>query len=168
MTLAPVPGGPAGYPFPEKKARHHLGVTEDEMRALRNRHLIETLHFARGKQQAVWLNQDAVAVLEAMTAPPETGDKQTPSTPRTAEPDPVKKAPAEIILLVVNCTLKHRYLLLACAPGEDPDRPQKTVRVRVNATGNFVRRMEIPVRLVEGYDDLYDLTRRCPRQKGKW
>lgn len=165
--LNPTPGGPEGYPYTEKTARYHLGVSKDEMRALRHLHLREREHFVRGKQASVWLNTDAVAALEALAGCPVAGDgkKRAPAL------IPVEFAPVpdvEVTLLVVNARLKNRFLLLACPADDDPDRPKKTVRVRVQKTVNFERRMEIPARLVAGYNDLYDLNCNCPRKPGKW
>lgn len=184
MDLKPTPGGPEGFPFSEKKVRAALGVSRDEVRALRTSRLTEGVHFARGKQMSVWLNQSGVDALmppaaQSSAQPPETrsgpnaddsGAKkpapgETPKDPNTQTPKPE----AEVVTLrVVHCSLKNPHLLLACADKEDPDRPEKTVRVRVRSTANFTRRMEIPATLVAGYSDLYDLACRCPRQKGKW
>ena len=174
---------PEHFPIAEKKARARLGVSRDELRAIRNAHLVEGTHYVRGQQHSVWLSEAGLAALSAAvldqsqkTAPARSLDDLATSRAKllsllrargyvapTAEPDP-----AEIRLLVVRADLRNARLLLACAIDDDPDRPKKTVRVRVRSAENFVRRMEIPVRLVAGYDDLYDLARNCPRQKGKW
>lgn len=188
--LTPQKDAPPGFPFSEKKARGHLGVTRDEMRALRNRLLTEGTHYIRGKQQAVWLNDAGVAALTAAQCPDAPTAGEHAGDPNALESTPVKSALINILrqrveqlqkngaptaptdattkLLVVNCQLKNPRMLIACALDDDPFRPVRTVRVRVNSTANFTRRMEIPVQLVAGYTDLFELTRKCPRQKGKW
>jgi len=47
--------------------------------------------------------------------------------------------------------------------GADPERPQ---RVRVRSNVNFTRRLIIPCAWVQS--NLWDCTRRAPRQRGKW
>jgi hypothetical protein len=129
----------------------------------------------------VWLNQPGLDVLLATVAP--TTPQKRADAPFPHELAPVKvtllnllatrvaqlqKMPAPIMLRVVNYTLKHPHMILACALEDDPHRPTQQFRVRVNRTVHFERGMEIPVQLVAGYTDLYDLTRKCPRKKGKW
>lgn len=63
---------PDGFAISEKKARAQLGVTRDDIRALRNKHLTEGTHYARGKQQSVWLNEAGLTQLLASAAPHET------------------------------------------------------------------------------------------------
>lgn len=184
--LTPQKDAPPGFPFSEKKARGHFGVTRDEMRALRQRHLTEGTHYARGKQQAVWLSDAGVAVLTRAQCPDAPPPPERADAPAAHECAPVKSALLSVLaarveqlqktaapiavvrLRVVNCQLKNPHMLLACALEDDVFRPRQTFRVRVNATANFIRAMEIPVQLVAGYTDLYELTRKCPRQKGKW
>lgn len=184
MELTPQKDAPSGYPFSEKKARAQFGVSRDEFRALRNQHLTEGTHYTRGKQQSVWLNQAAVDVLLRAVSP------DAPTTPERAaalaplECAPVKNAlvnllatrvehlqktpPAEVRLRVVNGNLQFKHMLIACALEDDHHRPKHPLRVRVRNNANFIRGMEIPARLVTGYTDLYELTRKCPRTKGKW
>lgn len=173
----------AQYPFSEKKARAQIGVTRDEMRALRNTHLTEGTHYARGKQQSVWLNQAGLDVLLATLSPSETltRNRAVGGNPHVLHPvkatllsllrtrvAQLQKTPAEIRLRVVNGNLQFKHMLIACALEDDFHRPQRPLRVRVNTNANFIRGMEIPVQLVAGYTDLFELTRKCPRAKGKW
>jgi hypothetical protein len=184
MKSTPQKDFPDGFPISEKKARAQIGVTRDEMRALRNTHLIEGTHYARGKQQSVWLNQAGLAVLLATLGPSETLTRNRAVGGNPHVLHPVKAAllnllrtraeqlqktpPPERRLRVVNGNLQFKHMLIACALEEDCHRPQHPLRVRVNSNLNFMRGMEIPVRLVPGYTDLYELTRKCPRAKGKW
>lgn len=183
MELTSLKTDLAAYPISEKKARGQIGLTRDEIRALRNRHLSEGLHYARGKQQSVWLNQAGLDVLLANLAPRETvtRNRAVGGNPHVLHPvkaqllnllatrvAQLQKTPAPVTLRVVNCALKHPHLIVACALDDDPHRPKRPVRVRVNRTDNFIRGMEIPAQPVAGYTDLYELTRKCPRQKGKW
>lgn len=168
------------FPLSEKKARAQLGITRDEIRALRNAHLTEGTHYIRGKQQSVWLNQAGLDALLSTRSLP-TGERAGEGTAREIQPvkeqllnvldarvEQLEKTRAEIRLRVVNGNLQFKHMLIACAFEDDFHRPAQPVRVRVNNNANFVRGMEIPVRRVDGYTDLYELTRKCPRQKGKW
>jgi hypothetical protein len=174
---------PDGYPISEKKARGQIGVTRDEMRALRNKHLTEGTHYARGKQQSVWLNAAGLDCLLKAIAPTSSLQEKRAATPNARECDPVKaqllsllteriatlqKTPESRQLRVVSANLQFKHMLIACALDDDHFRPAQPLRVRVNNNANFVRGMEIPVQLVAGYTDLFELTRKCPRQKGKW
>jgi hypothetical protein len=174
---------PDGYPISEKKARAQIGVTRDEMRALRNTHLTEKTHYARGKQQSVWLNAAGLdALLKAIALRAAEQEKRA-ETPNALVCDPVKaqllsllteriavlqKTPATCQVRVVSANLQFKHMLIACALDDDHFRPARPLRVRVNNNANFVRGMQIPVQLVAGYTDLFELTRKCPRQKGKW
>lgn len=181
MELNPPSAAPSGFPISEKKARAGIGLSRDEIRALRSQHLTEGTHFTRGKQQSVWLTQAGLDLLTTLAGanvkktcgPVTTDDLATSRTKllnlfrtRAFLAPPVPSS--NVHLRVVNCTLKNLHLLLACPLDDDPDRPKTTVRVRVRSTLNFVRHMEIPARLVDGYTDLYDLARSCPRKKGAW
>lgn len=183
--LTPQKDSPPGFPFSEKKARAVIGRSRDDIRALRNDRLTEGTHYIRGKQQAVWLNQAGVDALLAAVSPTSAllPECATPGNPRechpvkeqlvsvlTARVDQLQKnAPVgETKLRVVNGNLQFRHMLIACALGDDHHRPARPLRVRVRDNTNFIRGMEIPVQLVAGYTDLYELTRKCPRSKGKW
>jgi len=170
----------SGFPLSEKKARAQLGLSRDEIRTRRNAHLTEGAHFIRGKQQSVWLNEAGLAALVSTLSPHPLIEKKRADATAPHDLAPVKAALLNLLqqrvdqlsqpitLRVVNCTLKNPHMILACPAGDDPRRPRQTLRVRVNSTAHFVRGMEIPVRAVSGYTDLFELTRKCPRQKGKW
>lgn len=182
MKRQPQKDHPDQFAISEKKARAALGLTRDDIRALRNAHLTEGTHYARGKQHSVWLNDAGLTALHTAAAPQATLLPERAAAPMARELHPVKaqlldllrarvdqlQKTAPLQLRVVNCTLKHPHMILACALLDDHHRPKVSLRVRVNTTKNFLRGMVIPVQAVAGYTDLYELTRKCPRQPGKW
>lgn len=168
VTLIASPDALPEFPFEERIVRHKLGLTEDELRALRKTHLKEDLHFTRHKKR-LFLSPEGVDKLFAAAGQPIP--KKIAAAKEGLNPgDPAAKktAPEIVTLMVVRTDLKNRHMILACDLDDDPDRPKAPLRVRVNSTANFVRRMQIPAVLVDGYSDLYDLARAVPRKKGKW
>jgi hypothetical protein len=164
-NLTPSPGAPEGWPYEENRVRHRMGLTKDEMRALRQEKLTPFTDFTVYKKR-VWLSAAASSRLLGMA-----GAKVKKTRGRTTAEDgsPVKKPPPEIVTLrVVRCDLRNPHLLLACPADQDPDRPKTTLRVRVRSAENFARRMELPAVLVDGHTDLFDLAHGLPRKKGKW
>lgn len=160
--------GPPKFPFEEKDVRGKLGLTEDELRALRKTHLAGSVHFVKFKKR-IWLSAEGVDKLFMAAGQPIPEKTAAALQGLNAGDGEPKKTAAEVVtLLVVRTDLANRHLLLACAKEDDPDRPKKPLRVRVRVTVNFLRRMEIPAVLVDGYDDLYDMARPLPRKKGKW
>lgn len=154
------PSAPAGFPFPEKIARQKAGLSEDDMRALRNAKLKLDVDF-RYHKKAIFLSQPALEKI-APTLTPRFPEK-TPPAANGERPGPI--AGEVVKLLIVRTDLSNRHMLSACAVGEDPDRPQKTLRVRVRSQEGFRKRTTIEARLVSGYSDMYDLVSRYPRKK---
>jgi hypothetical protein len=172
--LPPTPGAPPGFPHEENGVRHVMGLTKDQMRALRHGELTAAIDFKIFKKRIYLSAAGAQRLLNSTGLPPA---KKTPESCLSTTTDdgapvknvPAKKTPAEIVQLrVVRCDLRNPHLLLACAAAEDPDRPKTTVRVRVRSVANFIRRMELPALLVDGHTDLYDLAHALPRKRGKW
>jgi hypothetical protein len=158
MELTASGDAPAGFPFEEKRARIALGLNKDDARALRKRALGEADFVIHKKRLYL-----SAAALEKMRAGlSATGAASCPGSI-------VSEPPAEIeSLRVVKADLKNRRLILACSAEDDLLQPKRPLRVRVRSQVNFRPGMEIPARRVAGYADLYDLTRPCPRKKGKW
>jgi hypothetical protein len=164
----PTSGAPVDFPFAEKNVRQKIGLPKDDLRALRRAHLTAadfTIH-----KKALYLTRGAVEKLFTAAAqlPAKSRCARSEDDPGAVKTAPAKKTAEVETLLVVRTDLKNPHLLLACPKGDDPDRPEKPLRVRVRSTVNFIRRMEIPAILVDGYTDLYDLARSAPRKKGKW
>jgi hypothetical protein len=182
MKPAPQKDHPNHFPISEKKARAALGLTRDDIRALRKEHLTEGTHYARGKQQSVWLNDAGLTALHAAAAPRTTLLPERAAGPVARELHPVKaqlldllrarvvelQKTAPLQLRVVTANLQFKHMLIACALTDDHHRPKTPLRIRVNNNANFLRGMLVPVQIVAGYTDLYELTRKCPRQPGKW
>ena len=184
FKLIPTTGAPDGFPFIENHVRARLGLQKDEIRELRQQHLTEGTDWIL-KKKRVWLSAAAVATLirvkglgaktaspnaqtpnaddgEALKAESSEADSQKKSAPKS-ETEPVKPLTLKV---VQRCTNKR---MIQCCPMDDNAiMPKKMVRVRVRNNENFVRHMEVPVTLVAGYTDLYDLARACPKKKGKW
>ena len=169
-NLTPTPDAPEGWPYEESQVRHRLGLGRDEMRALRRAHLAPFTDFTLYKKR-VYLSAAAVTRLLGMA---DAKLKKSCGSAMAGDGGGVKSelakkaAPAVVPLRVVRADLRNRHLILCCPAGEDPDRPQTTVRVRVRSAENFTRRMELPAVLAEGHRDLYDLARPLPRKRGKW
>jgi hypothetical protein len=165
VTLTASPDAPDGFPFEEKKARHALGLTEDEMRALRKTHLAGGSHFVKYKKR-LFLSAGGADKLFAAAGQP--FPKKTAADQEgldAVDPAPAKCATAPVTLRVVRNDLRHHHMILACPQDDDPDRPKKTLRVRVRDPKSFIRRTEIPVIPVEGYNDLFDLDHSRPRAR---
>lgn len=168
VVITISPDAPSRFPFEEKTARHKLGLTEDEMRALRKTRLTGSIHFVKHKKR-LFLSAEGVDILFAAAGQPAPQKVTTGQEGINPGDQKAKKEPPSIVTLrVVRTDLANKHILLACPHDDDPDRPKRSVRVRVRSTANFTRRMEIPAFLVDGYEDLYDLARSAPRKKGKW
>jgi len=147
------PEAPEGFPFAEKMARQKAGLSEEDFRALRGKHLRKDVDFVY-HYKAIYLTAGALKKIAPQLTPVESN----------AAPGGIAAA-GSVKLLVVRNDLKNPRLLLACAEGEDPDRPKKTVRVRVRSTEGFRIRSAIEGRLVLGYSALFDLVSRYPRKQ---
>ena len=183
LNLIPTTGAPVGFPFMENHVRARLGIGKDEIRSLRQQHLVENTDWLL-KKKRIWLaalgveKLCAAKGLEPKFASPNAQTANAvdagaiPAAPPTG-PIPKKNAalkakPAEPIKLIVVQRCVNPHMIQACDPKDDPIMPKKMVRVRVRSNENFTRHMEIPAVLVAGYTDLYDLARACPKKKGKW
>lgn len=158
--IEPTPGAPKDFPFAEKIAALKIGLSEQDMRELRNARLKLDVDF-RYHKKAVFLS---LAALKKIA--PELG-VQLPNQMQGAaiaeQPDPIPDAVVK--LMIVRADLPNKRMLTACAPEENPDRPKKTLRVRVRSQEGFRIRTAIEARLVPGYSDLYDLVSKYPRKK---
>ena len=183
LNLIPTAGAPVGFPFIENHVRARLGLQKDEIRELRQMHLEEGTDWLL-KKKRIWLAPTGVEKL--LTTKGLGGEKRRPNAPTAnADDDGALKAelsaaanskknteskakPAEPLKLKVVQVCRNPHMIQACALTDNPVQPKKMVRVRVRDNQNFTRHMEIPVTLVNGYTDLYDLARPCPKKKGKW
>ncbi len=149
--------------FEERAVRYALGLNKNESRAMRKA-LLQEGDFLIHKKR-LYLTGEAVEKLRLATGGPPAKNAPGLDCAQAA----MEKKPAEVLTLrVVRSDLKNRRMILACLGSDDPERPLAPLRVRVHDQKNFVRGMEIPAQLVDGYQDLYDLARACPRKRGKW
>lgn len=148
--------------MPESKLSHVLGPSRNELRRLRGIHLVEGVDWLTEKRRVVWTLSGVQKIRAVLTLPP-----------ALTAPDPagavVAGLPEPVTLLVHNPRLVNKKLILAYAPGTDPNEPKNVLRVRVRSSENFMRfvhgkPMEIKVRHVQA--DLYELAGQCPRRKG--
>ena len=152
--LEPATEHPEGFPFAEKMAVQKAGLSEEDVRHVRQRLLRKDVDFVYHKK-AIFLTAQGLKVIAPQLEPLSEKNAQGGGI---AAGECVK-------LLIVRTDVKNRRMLLACPEGDDPDRPKKTVRVRVRSQEGFRIRTAIEARLVAGYEDLYDLTSRYPRKK---
>lgn len=149
---------------PESKLSHVLGPSRNELRRLRGLHLQEGTDWLVEKRRVVWTLSGVEKIRAVLTLPPE----KNASAPAGAV---VMSLPEPVTLVVYNCRLRNEKMILAYAPGTDPNEPKNVLRVRVRSSANFMRfvhgkPMEIKARLIEGYSDYYELVGQCPRRKG--
>jgi hypothetical protein len=162
----------------EKDLARELGLTQDELRELRRKHLGGG-DFGPSKH-GMWISQaGADRIRTALGVFEKKGGCELPldgpaSSPGMTEADFEKKgaaasgaatsAPAGAVtaLWVKSCPMNRR-LVLACLNRELTG---DVMRVRVRSSENFTPRMEIKARLESG--SLYRLEGRCPRTKGRF
>lgn len=137
----------------EKDVARALGLALKVVRELRTQHLEAGVDWTKDGA-AVFYRKEAVAKLRgalglALTPPP------APVPPEA----PKEEAPAELTATVIR--FYHNPRILGIRVGD------KEGRLRVRDPKNFTRGLECPVRLV-AEPDLYELTCRAPRWRGKF
>jgi hypothetical protein len=164
--ITPSTGSPTGFPFEEKHAGACFGLTKDVLRVFRQEQLADGSDFITHKKRIYWTAAAVQKLQDSLGLPPSKKTAPAPQRSIPLDPAPVKATLTE--LQVVRADLPNSHMLIACALDDDHLRPTAPFRVRVRDTKNFVRGMLIPVQVVAGYQDLFDLTRPTPRQKGRW
>lgn len=180
---APLETAPPAFTHREAHVAGAMGISRDTIRDLRKKHLREDTHWAmdRGKvmlcDEAVRLLHEALRLATQTPAPAVNASQrraQATALPASRligpEGNPgmllnIQRGP-EVILKAWHAT-RNTAILEAYHPGTDPSQRHNIVRVRVKSNENFVRHMELPARLVQP-PDLYELTRPCPRDRGRW
>ena len=95
--------------------------------------------------------------------------KTAPIEPPAAAPAKKKPGPDPTptqVLLVWTVPTMNRTLVVAYKPDTDPTNPTNLVSVRVRANFNFLPKMKLRVRNVEG--TTYDLVGPLPRWRGRY
>lgn len=184
-NAAPPPATPPLFAHRESHVAGRLGISRDVVRALRDKHLTQGVHWDYIAKK-VQLTDEAVAILAqthriSLTSIPPAETPAAPPLHTAAHPagkKPLLLGPpgdaAGLVAMKHSVTLKawrspegNTHILEAYLPGTNPMKRENIVRVRVKSNLNFVRHMELPARLVQ-VPDLYELTRPCPRDRGRW
>lgn len=165
-----------------------LGISIEEIRRRRKELLAEGVDWMRDGNR-VLLTDDAVKKIRASldlptqkNAPP----SQTSPTPQNAQAGAFPLALDAVNVLPTSRRVFHLGVGLEMATslvvwqrpanlriveahlkGKDPNDRRNIVRVQVGSNINFVRGMDIPVRMVQK-PDLFVFTGRLPRWKGKY
>lgn len=148
----------------ESKVQSMVGLTKDEIRAIRKKSLVQGVHWISHKKRTCY-SLAGIHELQRILKIPHTQKDAAASPGAIAEH--CEPTPAEVITLKVFRTGFHSGRIIEAYPPEkDPANIANRVRVRVRSDKNFTRGMEIPV--TELQVGLYELARPCPRTKGKW
>lgn len=167
-----------GFRFPEKEVAERLGVSREQLKAIREGHMERGADFELAGGQ-ICLSEEGVrklAVELGLTgkdgpAAGEQGELPLPAVPQAESPgapapNPLqRRLPAaaggqSVRMGRVKKRCKNKHIVLVESEGE-------TVRLRVKDNAKFVKGFEVPMRLIQE-PDIYELTRRAPRWKGKW
>ena len=162
------------FVYIEKKMAENAGVSERAFAATRQITLEEGVDWIHGKRKQVLLNKAGLdKVLQKLgILGTGTGDQNPQDEPEKEIPADLRESIAEstieavqrqeknvVILIVSSRKYPNKHILAAL-------KDDQLVRVHVKSSKNFRKGMEIPVRWLK--DDLYELTRACPRRPGKW
>lgn len=156
------------FVFTELHLRTALGLNKDEVRALRQQHLVEGEHWVLYHKRVVYSLAGAVRLQELVGVSGELPEINAAPSSNADQPE----ALAEVLttLVVYRTGLRNGRIILAHKKGAERERltTADLVRVRVRRDKNLVRGMEIPCRLLPGYKDLYELAHALPRRRGVW
>lgn len=144
-----------------------LGLkSRNRLRALRQQLLREGEDWVFEKKRVCY----TLAGVEKIRAHLRLSGETTAPPTCSAQPGPaIAPLPEPETLLVWNCRLVNKKMLLAYKPDTDPHDAKNILRVRVRSSENFVRfvhgePMKLRARHVQA--DLYELVGPCPRRKG--
>jgi hypothetical protein len=159
---------------------NNLNISEEELRRRRDKFLIEGEDFAKKGRRILYSISGQIKLRESLhiplpaaqdTASQPSSTQKADAVPRRvfALPDRYNPFAAEVTLQVHRSAphIKNVHIVEAHRPGVDPHDRRNIVRVRVASNENFIPGMELPARLVQ-LPDLYECTRRAPRQRGRW
>lgn len=159
---------------------NRLGISEEELRLRRDKFLQRDLHFQKRGARMLYSAEGEEALRATLfvgvsaqntasdTSPEKNGDGTAEKQPAVAGllSWPHAPKPTELKVWRTAPHIKNAHVLEAYDPKTDPKIRANIVTVRVSSNANFVPEMLIPVRHVSG--NLYELTRRAPRQRGRW
>jgi hypothetical protein len=167
-STTPKEGSGASLSFDtkEKSVRRGFGLSEDAIRELRQQYLVQGVDWDY-KKRAVCYSPRGVETLRAAIARASQKNGAAPSTPPTAQLEPVKEK-LPVTLIVWKAKLPNRKLIFAHMPGADADnKPEARFRVKVRHPEKFIKGMEIPCRPLDESGTLYELACAEPRRKGR-
>lgn len=143
------------FTLPEKRLPHVLGITRDELRDLRQKHLVEGVDWILDKR--ILLTEDALAKLREIM--------KTGPLPAASTLPPVEE------LVIWRANVKNSHVILCYKEGTDPAKnPADLLTVSVRDNKNFVERgrdgkpMKVPARKI--HETIYELAGWCPRFRG--
>lgn len=143
-----------------------LGLSRDEIRALRQEYLTEGTHFKTVKKRLYLSEQGVNLLLSKKTLPRPAAPINTPPSETAARPRQLLLiAPFEGDLLVWQKANNPRILLLIY-PHDHMDSPQFIAQMQVRDNKNFVRGMKVRARHIEGV--WYEHVGNLPRWRGKY
>lgn len=153
-----------------------LNVTPDEIRKRRKKLLAENTDWKQVGNEIFYTDAAVDAIRASLGLPahkepeattPPLEPQKTPDAPPATQPEPDKTPVAEtpLVLTVYRIVTNPRIIEAHFADKNPADRAN-ILRIRVRDNSNFTRGMEVPVRLITG--DLYELTGRLPRWRGKF
>lgn len=149
---------------PESRLTAVIGLNRNELRRLRQNHLLPDVDYCIEKKRVEWRS----CGVEKIRAILQLNSEKSAPAESVAQSAPLLEP---IILFVWNPRLRNKKILLAYHPGTDPTDSQNLLRVRVRSSDNFLRfvngkPMELKARHIQA--DLYELATACPRWKGRW
>lgn len=143
---------------PESRLTHTFGISRNDLRALRQKILTPKEDWFYEKRAVVY----TLGGFEKIRAHLAVGEIKSAQQAASALPEPVT-------LLVWNCRLVNKKIVLAYLPDTDPRDAKNLLRVRVKSSENFTRFVNgqpMPLKARHVQADLYELAGQCPRRKG--
>lgn len=169
----------------ESRLGGQLGISRDDVRELRQKHLVESQDWIYDRNRVV-LSAPAVeklrAALKLETAAPINARPGSPSPPPEVETNAAQRHDAAqaqrpsyifadsrpLSLLKVWRATRNPQIVECYRLGTDPYDRSNVVRLRIRPgyADRFPQHWEVPAFLVEM--DLYELARALPRARGRW
>lgn len=163
---ATATGASLDFDTKEKNVRRGFGLSEDGIRELRQRHLVQGVDWDY-KNRAVCYSRRGVETLRAAIAAGTQKTDAAPSAPSPAQLEPLKED-VPVTLIVWKAKLPNGRQILAHLAGADADnKPEARFRVVVRHPEKFIKGMEIPCRPLDQTGTLYELAAPEPRRKGR-
>ena len=146
------------YIIEEQKVATETGIPRDVLKKFRAEELTRDEDFALVCKSIKYSNAGLAKIRTKFSLPVEMPEKEkSPALPGKE----VDGGPVQCMAVVIKTyTLNTRIMDAALPDG-------KTVRIRVKDNKNFVPKMEVPVRPTPN-PQIWELTRPCPRWRGKW